>query len=77
MKTPKPRPYIRSVIRRGSSYSKPRYTLTKIDQDGKRRRLTVSLVNADVLPLVEREFLKRGSAHPSAQSHHGESGGGG
>lgn len=61
MKTPKPRPYIRNVIKRSATGQKPRFTLVKIDNAGKRRRLTLSLVNADVLPLVEREFLKRGA----------------
>ena len=76
-KTPKPRPYIRSVIKRFAEGQKPRFTLVKIDTAGKRRRLTVNLVSAAVLPIVEKEFLRAEETHTKPQRHEDKNLGGG
>lgn len=54
----KERPRIVSVVRIGADGSKPKFRLRKITLLGRRRQITVSLVSADSLPIVEREFLR-------------------
>jgi len=63
MSTPPPRkmkerPYIRSVKRLSFRHEKPRFRIVKIDRDGRRRQLVISVVNADVLPFIEKQFLQ-------------------